>query len=154
MGSSTGCVDSVSKRNGCSDRRSPKLQIIPFRASHMIEVNPEAPAPMLWLANYAEANGVAYTGCVLGVKLGCAGIAVKDFNVGELWAVFNPYLKSKMKLSLFRVCRELLEKNIKEMTDLKVIYALCDYDDKTAQGFLSHLHGGFKLKRYQYELIL
>lgn len=151
---STGCVDSAVKQRGFSERCSPKLQIIPFRASHMIEVNPEAPAPMLWLANYAEKNGVAYTGCVLGVKLGCAGIAVKDLNVGELWAVFNPYLKSKMKLSLLRVCRELLEKNIKAMTDLKVIYALCDHDDKTAQKFLSHLHGGFKLRRYQYELVL
>jgi hypothetical protein len=130
-----------------------KLQIIPFRARHLQEVKPDVEAPMLEVAEYAEHHGWSYTGCVCGIKIGCAGIAMERNGVGQLWAVFSPMIKN-MRFQLFRECRRLLLKNIADHRDeIEVLYALVDDGDEQAENFVRHLHKDFKLKRRQYELL-
>lgn len=131
-----------------------RLQIIPFRACHIEEVLPELSKPMIDLAQYAETHGPAYTGCVHGTKLACAGAAIQYPQTAELWAVFSPFIKLKMSKTIFKETRRLLLKAIEDHPEVKCWYAFADKNDLVAQRFIEHLHKGFEVKRFQYELLV
>lgn len=131
-----------------------KLQIIPFKASHLREVKPDIAEPMVDVAQYAETCGWSYTACVCGIKVGCAGIMIERNGIGQLWAVFSPLIKG-MRFQLFKECRRLLLENLREhRSEIDCLYALVDIGDEQAERFVKHLHKAFHVKRMMYELLI
>jgi len=148
METSTGCVDTASRRNGFR-RQQGRFQIIPFRPRHVRLILPDATDSMITRAEYAVENGFSYTACLLGTPIGAAGMCFKEANTAELWAMFTPLFKS-MPITLYRAVREKYAEAMSKAPELERIYAIVDPRDETAIRFVQHL--GLKMTNHVYEV--
>ncbi len=102
-----------------------KLQIIPFRARHVKEIEPQADDAMMALAQLAQNSpGDAFTACYLGQPIGAAGIILTAPNMGDAWALLSPLLKS-FPLYLHREAKTRIEHAIQKY-QLRRVQAFID----------------------------
>lgn len=150
METSTGCVDSASKRNGYG-RQQGRFQIIPFRPRHVRWIKPDATESMIKLAEYAAENGFSYTACLLGTPIGAAGMCLKEANTAELWAMFTPMFKS-MPVTLYRAVIEKFAETRAKIGPLEKLYAIVDPGDEAAIRFVKRIGGKMTKHVYEFEV--
>lgn len=123
-----------------------RLQLIPFRARHVPLILPEVPPEIMERALAAEKYGDGFTACLYGDPIGAAGLSMHDDNVGELWAMFSPLIKT-MPVSLYKLSKQKLADVIVKHKP-KEIWARACPEDEAAQRFLEHL--GFRMEMFMY----
>lgn len=123
-----------------------RIQVIPFRARHVPLVNPNADENLLALAYAAERSGKAFTGCLLGDPVGCAGVWMHGTE-GQVWTLFSPLIK-QMPVALCKEVRRRLKEVIEELQPT-LLYARIDTNDEQAVRFIERL--GFEAGHRLYE---
>jgi hypothetical protein len=95
----------------------------------------------------AQENGRAYTACILGQPVACAGMYLHGKGIGETWTLFSPVMKT-LPLALFRIVSKTLNEVITE-EKLNRVWAMVDPADPAAVRFVEHL--GFGMTKHLYE---
>jgi len=102
------------------------IQIIPFRARHVLDIKPDAGPRMLWMAQSAEQSGPAWTAMLYGQAIGAGGVSIQRPGIGEAWTLFSPRIK-RYPLFMHRFCKQFTDDAIKTLDE---IYTVCSGDDR------------------------
>jgi len=122
-----------------------KLQIIPFRVRHLDVIKPDVTPEHRAIAAKVEKH--AFTGCLLGDPVGCAGVYVDELGIGWAWTEFTPLLKAACKIQLARTVKRLLDEVALEVP-IRTIRIEVDPLDNKAMQFAKWL--GFNMDKPQH----
>lgn len=118
-----------------------ELQIIRFKARHTRMIKPDASDAMVEAAQICERSKHAYTACINGEMIGCAGMTIRSQNCAEPWAMFKPEFKARPK-TMYSIVKRLLTQAMQDIAPLPAV-SMIEPTDTTGRRFLEHL--GFKL---------
>jgi len=125
-----------------------KLQIIPFRVRHLDVIKPDVTPEQKGMMS-SNAGKYAFTGCLLGDPVGCAGVMIDDENIGWGWSFFTPLLKTAVKIQLLRTVRRLIDEVIIE-SGVKEIRVIVEPTDAKAVQFAAWLGFDTKAPKHMY----